>query len=100
MKGLSFAKASTKSNNDLLYMQPANKHMLYKVNTGSCYDSVIENNLNTGLPHMVSFITDKHIQGKRQAAKEEDQDMPYEEKELNMKFKETWAEQRRIERSF
>ena len=75
-----------------LFRQPSNKHKLYKVNTGSCYDSVIESNLNTGLPKKISFITDKHVQGKKMAVQEEDKDLPYEEKELNMKFKQTWAE--------
>ena len=48
---------------------------------------MIEANLNTGLPKKISFITDKQIKGKKQATQEEDADLPYEEKELNMKFK-------------
>ena len=45
--------------------------MLYKVNTNNCYDSVIEQNLNTGLPKMISCITSKHIMGKPPAKKQD-----------------------------
>ena len=40
---------------------------MYKVNTGNCYDSVIEMNLNTGLPPGVSYITDKQLEGKKES---------------------------------
>lgn len=66
--------------------------MLYKVKTGNCYDSVIEQNLNTGLPPQISFITDKQLKGKPKRVKVEEQDIPFEEKELNLKFQQTWAE--------
>ena len=62
------------------------------MNTNNCYDSVIEQNLNTGLPKKISCITSKHLKGKPRAKKQEDQDLTYEEKELNMRFRETWIE--------
>ena len=40
---------------------------MYKVNTGNCYDSVIQMNLNTGLPPGVSYITDKQLEGKKES---------------------------------
>jgi len=69
---------NTKSS-EVLFSQPAKRHMLYKVHTGSCYDSVIEANLNTGLPKKVSCITDRHTRGKKRAPKVEDPDLSYEE---------------------
>lgn len=69
--------------------------------TGNCYDSVIENNLNMGLPKGVSYITDKDIKSKPKREKsKEDQDMPYEEHEIDMKIKRLWAEQKRTEARF
>ena len=44
---------------------------MYKVNTGNCYDSVIEMNLNTGLPPGVSYITDKQLEGKKEPTAEQ-----------------------------
>lgn len=49
---------------------------------------------------MISCITSKHIMGKPPAKKQDDQDLSYEEKELNLRFKETWVEQKRIEKAF
>lgn len=74
--------------------------MMYRVNTNNCYDSVIEQNLNTGLPKKISCITSKHLNGKRARKKQDDSDMSYEEKELNLRFRETWLEQKRIEKAF
>ena len=51
-----FAKSS-----ENLFQQPAQRHLLYKVSTNNCYDSVIEQNLNTGLPKKISCITSKHL---------------------------------------
>jgi len=49
--------------NQSLYKPPADEHKIYKVHTSNCYDSVIERNLNTGLPKRVSYITDKDLKG-------------------------------------
>jgi len=64
--------------------------LVYKVNTGSCYDSVVERNLNTGLPKKVSFITDNQIQCKLQTNRTSDKNLPFGERKL----KQTTAEQR------
>ena len=48
-----------------LYKQPLDKFCIYKVDTGNCYDSVIERNLNQRLPPQVSYITDKDVIGKK-----------------------------------
>lgn len=56
--------------------------------------------MNTGLPKKISCITSKHLKGKPPKKKQDDQDLSYEEKELNMRFRETWVEQKRIERAF
>ena len=69
--------------------------------TGSCYDDIIERNFNTGLPKGISFITSKQLEGKKKKDNRVDeQDLPYEEREFNMKFRETWAIQRKIAQSF
>ena len=47
-------------------MPPDDKYQIYKVNTGNCYDSVIEANINTGLPPGCSYITDKQLEGKKE----------------------------------
>jgi len=81
-----------KSSENLYFQQPAHKYMVYQVNTNNCYDSVIEQNLNTGLPKQISCITSKHMKGKRARKKQDDSDLSYEEKELNLRFHETWLE--------
>ena len=48
------------------YIAPDDKYQIYRVSTGNCYDSVMETNLNTGLPPGVSYITDKQIEGKKE----------------------------------
>ena len=53
------------------YVAPTDKYQMYKVNTGNCYDSVIEMNLNTGLPPGVSYITDKQLEGKKEPTAEQ-----------------------------
>ena len=53
------------------YVPPDDKYQIYKVNTGNCYDSVIEMNLNTGLPPGVSYITDKQLEGKKEPTAEQ-----------------------------
>lgn len=79
------------------YTQPDDKHVVYQVQTGSCYDDIIERNFNTGLPKGISFITTKQLEGKKKKDNRvEEQDLPYEEREFNMKFRETWAIQRKI----
>jgi len=49
---------------EVLYKPPADQYKNYKVHTSNCYDSVIERNLNTGLPKRVSYITEKDLKGK------------------------------------
>ena len=69
--------------------------------TGSCYDDLIQRNFNTGLPKGISFITSKQLEGKKKKDyREAEEDLPYEEREFNMKFRETWAIQRKIAQSF
>ena len=49
----------------------------------------------------MSFITTRQLQGKKKRDRREDeQDLPYEEREFNMKFRQTWAIQRQIAQSF
>ena len=48
------------------YVPPDDKYQIYRVSTGNCYDSVIEANLNTGLPPGCSYITDKQLEGKKE----------------------------------
>ena len=50
---------------EALFKQPQKQLVTYEVSTGNCYDSVIAQNLNTGLPKKLSFITDKHLKGKK-----------------------------------
>jgi hypothetical protein len=37
----------------------------YKVNTGSCYDSIAESKLRNFIPKSVSFVTDAMLQSKK-----------------------------------
>ena len=60
--------------------------MIYRVQTGSCYDPVIEANLNTGLPKKISCINDRHLRGKKPRQKVDDSHVTYEEQELNRRF--------------
>ena len=53
------------------YVEPGDKYQIYRVNTGNCYDSVIEANINIGLPHGVSYITDKQLEGKKELTVEQ-----------------------------
>ena len=64
--------------------------------TGNCYDSVLEKNLNMGLPRKVSFITEKNLKGKKPAEKGvnvvDDPNIPQDERENLLKFEQMWAE--------
>ena len=60
----------------------------------------MEKNLNTGLPKKVSYSTDKQLQGKKQVRKDDDTDLPYEEREFNLKFRETFKASRQLASSF
>lgn len=53
------------------YVPPEDKYQIYRVNTGNCYDSVMEANLNTGLPPGCSYITDKQLEGKKEPTQEQ-----------------------------
>ena len=53
------------------YVAPDDKYQIYRVSTGNCYDSVIETNLNTGLPPGCSYITDKQLEGKKEPTVEQ-----------------------------
>jgi len=73
------------------------------VQTGNCYDSVIQRNLNTGLPKRVSYITDKDLIGKKKSEtgkSKAEYDVPYEEKELDLKLRRLWAIQKNTEARF
>ena len=43
----------------------SNRFNRYKVETGSCYDSVLEKKLNVFVPKSVSFVTDKMLENQK-----------------------------------
>lgn len=61
---------------------------------------MVESNLNTGLPKQISFITDKQLRGNKKVQKEDITAVPFEEREFNIKFRQTTKEQLRLARSF
>jgi hypothetical protein len=54
-----------------LSSKPSHKHdaeqfNIYKVQLNTCYDDVVEKNLNTGLPKGLSYVTDAMLEGKKE----------------------------------
>ena len=72
------------------------------MNTGNCYDPVVESNLNAGLPKGISYITDKNLKGKKKVKKDDEEsesslEIDPAEKEIYFNWRKLAKERRKME---
>lgn len=88
-----------KREEDAFFQQPRDKYQVYRVETGTCYDDVVERNLNTGLPKGISYITEKQLKGKKKKQLQKDEvevEIPFEENLIYYEMKRCWKVQQEI----